>query len=229
MDMEQPSFNGKSEKAKVLRDIASRGAARVLHLAEVDHGNSEALGLTHFRDKYGDAAKDFFWALHSYDERFAQTSAPLGFAEMTRVLGYAPDAYMRHCRSTGKTPNIDELRDILGRSYNAADKFMELSASKYKTYKTNFGLGNKDYADPECTFEILPDDQGELVYTPSPDGWALCDEEMVILGKNTDREALEGCAARGRFGQEVWASGIELFCTDPKYFQEDLAELAIAA
>lgn len=227
-NMEQP-FTGKADKAQKLRELATKGAARVLHLANVEARDDKSLGLDHFRDKYGTAAQDFFWALHGYDERFAHTSAPLGFAEMTRILGYAPDAYMRFCRAKNTTPTIAELKEILGRSYMAADMFMALSNSKYKTFKTNFGLGNKDYADPSCTFEVMKNDNGELVYMPDPDGWHLCQEELTFLRKEPEREQLEGCAARGRFGEDVWASGIELFCTDPKYFQADLEELKMAA
>lgn len=154
-----------------------------------------------------------------------------GCRVLTRLMAEGAPAYTRYLDTEpDHQPAVSELGTIMLRSRGVVKTFADQDKKANTIIETAFGLlGDYQYGD-EPPFYIGPNEDGELLFTPSP---VIMQHAMLAVMQKRLSEGLPMrrqpgeiyCPAVGIVLDSLWERGLEMCVADDTYFAADLGEL----
>lgn len=218
----------RSYQAKALFHIAKNG----IEPGDINTISSSVNESSHLANKYGILAQALYAGFvdrtpSKYRELTEKDNVLSGFHAVTRIISYAPEAYVKHCDEEDKPPRVSELAKILHRSQDLPLLFAKIQDRTNKTYESNFGLrGQPNFDIPPFVIETSVADGRAYM---KPDQWILEYTEdtvaaRIVQGDLANQTPERTCPATNIL-TKIWDVAVDICAHDDSMFAADLTQL----
>ncbi len=224
---EQKSQQAK-DLASIVRDPAAQGESDFV--PEYDKDNR-------FDHAYGRLGEDLYigfaqQANASGNERLIELASRYnvlnGLYIMTRLLSYAPSAYVEYTKARPVAEqSLDELGQIMQASRSVLKPFADRDIKGSQTYEIHFGLQQYPpmYSDVP-PFLIEENEAGDVQLQASPTILRRAGIETIQRGIPTLDPSKIYCPAVGMVMNSLWSAAVTECVERPELFPADLAKLS---
>ncbi len=150
---------------------------------------------------------------------------------MSKILRFAVPAYLPFAAGESRDPDMQELGDVLSRSYAALKPFATTDDRRALEQERVFGVSPID--DKEPGYERVPflcerDEAGVTAFVPSPYSMAIASNSILHLERVVPnlKNSTGGCPAFGKLLEVQWNQAVAICMDVPSLFQLDFAQLS---